>query len=394
MEDRLLQVYLIILIKKFIELLKKTILAQLYQSKLRNMHTNVMITGTGSYVPDNIVTNNDFALNKFYDPNGKAFDSTFDDIVQKFKAITGIEQRRYINDDQTASDIASIAAKLAIEDAGVNPENLDQIIVSHNFGDIKKGTIQTDTVPSLAARIKHNLQIENPSCVAYDLLFGCPGWLQGIIQAQAYIKSGMAKKCLIISTETLSRVIDKHDRDSMIYADGAGACVVEAVDGKYKEGIISTETASYTKDEAYYLFLDKSNINNADPNIKYLKMHGHKIYEFALTNVPTAMKTCLDKTGASIHDVKKIFIHQANEKMDDEIIKRFYRLYKERTIPENITPMSIHKLGNSSVGTIPTLFDLVRKEKCEGDHKLHKGDLILFSSVGAGMNINAIAYRY
>lgn len=353
-----------------------------------------MITGTGSYVPENIVTNSDFDVNKFYDPNGKAIDAPFEEIVQKFKAITGIEQRRYINDDQTASDIASIAAKLAIEDAGVNPEKIDQIIVAHNFGDVKKGTIQTDTVPCLAARVKHNLQIENPFCVAYDILFGCPGWLQGIIQAQSYIMAGMAKKCLVISTETLSRVLDKHDRDSMIYADGAGACVIEAVEGSYKEGIISSVTASYTKNQAYYLYFGKSNIAETDPNIRYLKMHGHKIYEFALTNVPPAMKTCLEKSGADIHDVKKILIHQANEKMDHEIIKRFYRLYKQRNIPENITPMSIHKLGNSSVGTIPTLFDLVRKGKCEGDHTLYKGDLILFSAVGAGMNINAIAYRY
>ncbi len=353
-----------------------------------------MITGTGSYVPENIVTNSDFTLNKFYDSTGKAIETTFDEIIQKFKAITGIEQRRYVNDDQTASDIASIAAKLAIDDAGIDPESIDQIIVSHNFGDIKKGTIQTDNVPSLAARIKHNLQIENPSCVAYDILFGCPGWLQGIIQAQAYIKSGMAKKCLVISTETLSRVLDKYDRDSMIYADGAGACIIEAVDSNIKEGVISNISASHSKDEAYYLYFDKSNNPNATSKTRYLKMHGRKIYEFALTNVPAAMKTCLDESGYSIHDVKKIFIHQANEKMDNEIIKRFYRLYKERTIPENITPMSIHKLGNSSVGTIPTLFDLVRKEKCEGNHKLHKGDLILFSSVGAGMNINAIVYRY
>ncbi len=358
------------------------------------MFTNVMITGTGSYVPENIITNNAFVTNKFYDPSGKLIEAPNKEIIQKFKAITGIEERRYVNDNQTASDIGSIAAKLAIEDSGINSEDIDQIIVAHNYGDTKKGTIQMDAVPSIAARIKHNLQIENPSCVAYDLLFGCPGWLQGIIQARAYIQAGMAKKCLVISTETLSRVIDKHDRDSMIYADGAGACFVEAVESEIEEGIIGTESASYTKTEVNYLFFGKGNLNETDPNIRYLKMHGHKIYEFALTNVPTAMKSCLEKSGSDIHDVKKIFIHQANEKMDNEIVKRFYRLYKERKVPKDIMPMNIHKLGNSSVGTIPTLFDMVRKGKCKENHQLHKGDLILFSSVGAGMNINAIAYRY
>jgi 3-oxoacyl-[acyl-carrier-protein] synthase-3 len=230
--------------------------------------------------------------------------------------------------------------------------------------------------------------------VAYDILFGCPGWLQGIIQANAYIRSGIAKRCLVVATETLSRVLDMHDRDSMIYADGAGACVVEAVEGDKREGIVGMEMASFTKDEAYYLFLGKSNVEEADPRVRYIKMHGRKIYEFALTNVPQAMKSCLEKAGADIHNLKKIFIHQANEKMDFEIIKRLYRLYKVREVPEDIMPMSIHKLGNSSVATIPTLFDRVRRGTCEQKHELNKGDLIILASVGAGMNVNAIAYRY
>ena len=107
-----------------------------------------------------------------------------------------------------------------------------------------------------------------------------------------------------------------------------------------------------------------------------------------------AMKQAMDKAGADIHDVKKVLIHQANEKMDNEIIKRLFRLYKERNIPEDIMPMSIHKLGNSSVSTVPTLLDQIRKGTAEGNHKIEAGDLILLASVGAGMNVNAVAYRY
>ncbi len=355
---------------------------------------NIMITGTGSFVPENIVTNQDFAGNQFYDTGGNTFEQPHEEIAEKFTAITGILERRWVDDPMVASDIGAIAAKRAIEDSGIDAETLDQIIVAHNFGDVRKGTIQTDMVPSLASRVKHELGIENPSCVAYDILFGCPGWVQGMIQATSFIRSGMAKKCLVLATETLSRVIDVHDRDSMIYADGAGACVVELKESDTTEGILSLEAATYSKDEAYYLYLGKGNIEDSDPKIRYIKMHGRKIYEFALTHVPKAMKACLDKADVSLSEVKKIFIHQANEKMDYEIIKRLYRLYKTREIPKDIMPMSIHKLGNNSVATVPTLLDRIRKGVCEGNHSLSKGDLIMFASVGAGMNINAVLYRY
>lgn len=355
---------------------------------------NVIISGTGCYIPKNVVTNQDFAKNNFFDENGQAFDASHDEIAEKFKAITGIEERRYIDDSLVASDIGAIASRLAIEDSGVDPETIDQIIVAHNFGDVKPNTIQTDILPSLASRIKQELGIKNPACVAYDVLFGCPGWIQGVIQANAYIRSGMAKKCLVVATETLSRVLDMNDRDSMIFADGAGACIVQIAEGEKQEGIIGMEVGTWTEEEACYLYLGKSNTIESDPNVRYIKMHGRKIYEFALNKVPQAMKSCLDKAGVDIHDVNKILIHQANEKMDREIIKRLFRLYKERNIPKDIMPMSIHKLGNSSVATVPTLLDQIRKGTSEEQHEFHKGDLILLASVGAGMNVNAVLYRY
>jgi 3-oxoacyl-[acyl-carrier-protein] synthase-3 len=359
------------------------------------MNKNILITGTGSYVPTEIVTNKDFSGNEFFDTDGKAFETIHEEIAEKFQAITGIAERRYVTDEQVSSDIGTIAAKRAITDAKIDKEEIDQLIVAHNFGDVRKHTIQTDTVPSLASRIKHNLGIENPYCIAYDILFGCPGWIQGIIHAEAFMKTGAAKKCLVVGTETLSRVVDLHDRDSMIYADGAGACILDVVESDKKEGILSSVSATYSKDEAYFLYLGPSNNEETDPKVRYIKMYGKKIYEFALTNVPQAMKMCLEKAGAEIHEVKKIFIHQANEKMDAEIIKRFYRMFKIKEVPAGITPMSIHKLGNSSVATIPTLYDQVRRrEGEEKHHSLQKGDLLLFASVGAGMNINAIAYRY
>lgn len=352
---------------------------------------SIKITGTGSYIPDSIEKNEDFHQHTFLNTDGSSIDYPNEVIVEKFKAITGIVERRYADDQLVSSDIGFLAAQKAIDDANVNPEEIDYIICAHNFGDVRANTIQSDILPCLASRIKHRLRIKNPKCVAYDILFGCPGWVEGVIQAQAFIKAGMAKRCLVIGTETLSRVVDKHDRDSMIYSDGAGASIIEATTDD-DSGILAHESASFTYDEAYYLFFGNSNNKELCPDTRYIKMHGRKIYEFALTNVAQAMKDCLDKSGVDISEVKKVLIHQANEKMDEAIIKRFYRLFKSQA-PEDIMPMSIHKLGNSSVATVPTLFDLIRNNKLE-NHEINKGDVIIFASVGAGMHINAIVYRY
>ena len=350
---------------------------------------NIKITGSGSYIPSEIVTNKDFTKHVFLNEDGTSFPLPNEVITEKFYDITGIEERRYVSDDLQTSDIATIAAKKAIEDSKIDPESLDYIIFAHNFGNVKKGAIQTDLLPSLASRVKFDLRIKNPKCVCYDMLFGCPGWVEGVIQAQAFIKAGMAKKCLVIGAETLSRVVDIHDRDSMIYSDGAGATILEATEEE--SGIIAHESATFTYDEAYYLFFGNSFNKSHDPNVRYIKMHGRKIYEFALSQVPKAMAACLEKSGIDISEVKKILIHQANEKMDEAIIERFYRIYKQST-PEDIMPMSIHKLGNSSVATVPTLYDLLVKGNVK-NHSIQKGDVILFASVGAGMNINAIVYR-
>lgn len=351
---------------------------------------SIKITGTGSYIPSKVEKNEHFLRHNFLNVDGSAINSVNKIIVEKFKTITGISERRYTKPHLNSSDLAYFAAQKAIENANIDPEELDYIILAHNFGDITKDTNQSDAVPCLASRVKHSLRIKNPKCIAYDILFGCPGWIQGLIQAQAFIKAGIAKKCLVIGSETLSRVLDNHDRDSMIYSDGAGATIIE--ESKENGGILAHETASYTYDEAYYLFYGISNNKALKTNTKYLKMHGRKIYEFALKNVPNAMKACLDKSGISINNLSKILIHQANEKMDEAIINRFYKLY-DTPVPKNIMPMTIHNLGNSSVATVPTLFDLIRKDKIE-NHNISKGDVIMFASVGSGMHINAIVYKY
>jgi 3-oxoacyl-[acyl-carrier-protein] synthase III len=351
-----------------------------------------IITGTGSYIPEVIQKNSDFHGQAFFTEEHEKIEQPSSVITEKFQNITGIAERRYITEDLHSSDIGFFAAQRAIDDSGVDPETIDQIIFAHNFGDVRKHTIQTDVLPALASRVKQRLGIKNPYCVAYDILFGCPGWVQGVIQSDAFLKSGQSKKTLVIGSETLSRVIDVYDRDSMIFADGAGACVLEYDETEGDSGILSTAAMTHTVDEAYYLFLGKSNFPEADPRVRYIKMKGRKVYEYALTNVPLAMKECLDRAGVSLEEVKKIFIHQANEKLDQGVIKRLYKLYGHNEVPEGIMPMSVHELGNSSVATVPTLFDRVRHGELKG-HSVAAGDIVLFASVGSGMNINAVCYR-
>jgi 3-oxoacyl-[acyl-carrier-protein] synthase-3 len=356
------------------------------------MHRSV-ITGTGSYIPTVVKRNDEFISQKFYTEDHAAIKIEPHLLIDKFQKITGIDERRYVTTDLNASDIAALAAESAIINSQVDAETIDLLIVAQNFGDVSVSSTQTDSVPALASRVKNKLRIKNPLCVAFDILFGCPGWIQGVIQAEAFFKAGMAKKALVIGTETLSRVIDVHDRDSMIFSDGAGAIVME-----YREvtssgaGILSSSALSYCEEETYFINMNKSYYAADNSNTRYMKMAGRKVYEFALKHVPQAMKACLDKAGADIADLKQIFIHQANEKMDEAIVQAMYRLYGYEKAPGNIMPMSIHYLGNSSVATVPTLYDLVLQGRVPG-YSVQRGDVVLFASVGAGMNINAVCYR-
>lgn len=353
---------------------------------------NTIITGTGSYVPERIIKNSQFTKQVFFEKDNSRIDSPGEEVVGKFRDITGISERRWVNKDQTCSQIASFAAERAIEAAGIDRETIDQIIVGHNFGDVVEGTIQTDCLPSIASRIKHHLQIKNPSCIPYDLIFGCPGWIQGLIHADSFIKSGLAKRCLVIGTETLSRVVDIYDRDTMIFSDGAGACIVEGIPGNEKKGILSSAAVNHANGEAFYLYLGKSNAPDSDPRVRYIKMHGRKIYEYSLSHVPAAMKAALDKTDVPIEAIKKVLLHQANEKMDEAIVKRFFRMYGIQADINQVMPMNIHELGNSSVATVPTLYDMIIRGNLNS-HQINPGDHLIFASVGAGMNINAIVYK-
>jgi 3-oxoacyl-[acyl-carrier-protein] synthase-3 len=348
-----------------------------------------VIIGTGCHIPSVVVPNDQFVKHEFWGPDQKPIPKTNPEILQQFEAITGIRERRYVPENLVTSDIAFDAASKAIADAAIDPETLDYIIVAHNFGDVHPGSRRSDLVPALAARVKARLKIQNPNTVAYDLIFGCPGWLQGVIQADAMIRAGDIKRAMIIGAETLSRVSDPHDRDSLIYADGAGATIIEgrATD----DGIVAHAVRSDTLEHSAMLSMGKSYNQDVFIEALFLKMEGRKLYKYALNTVAGAIKEALQRAGIDLRDVKKVLIHQANGKMDEAILRELYKLYGLEA-PEDVMPMTIAWLGNSSVATIPTLLDLIRRGEMNGHH-IHPGDAIVFASVGAGMHINAAVYR-
>lgn len=351
-----------------------------------------VIVATGSYLPKQIITSDYFAANQFFEKDGKRVAKSNPVILDQFKNITEIEERRYAYDDQNTSDLGFLAAKDALESSGIDGETLDYIIVAHNFGNIAAGSNRVDMVPTLAARIKQLLQIKNPNCVAYDLPFGCPGWVEGMIQANYYLKSGDAKRIMVIGAEVLSRITDPHDRDSMIYADGAGAVILEGIEDSEK-GIISHKTQSHAMDYADLLTMGSSyNPEKSAEKDLYIKMNGRKLYEYALIHVPQVIKIALEKASTNLYDIKKVLIHQANGKMDTAIMQRVFKLYGEEEFVPDLMPMNISHYGNSSVATIPTLLNEILKGKMDGQ-SINPGDKILFASVGAGMNINAIVYQ-
>jgi 3-oxoacyl-[acyl-carrier-protein] synthase-3 len=352
-----------------------------------------VIAATGSHIPSVRVPNEHFLEHDFRGTDQKPINKTNAEILEQFQAITTIRERRYAPDDMVTTDMAYLAARDALDSSGIDPESLDGIIVAHNFGDVRAGSRHSDLVPALAARVKARLGIRNPFAPAFDLVFGCPGWLQGVIVADSMIRAGDNQRMMIIGADMLSRISDPHDRDSLIYADGAGAVIVERRDTAEDVGILSRAVRSDTLEHSEMLFMGSSYNREAFLEALFLKMEGRKLYKYALNTVAGAMREALERAKVELSQVTRVLIHQANGKMDEAILDALYGLYGAGKPPGDVMPMTISWLGNSSVATVPTLLDLILKGRMDG-HSLGPGDVVVFASVGAGMHINAVVYRF
>ncbi|WP_159476078.1 3-oxoacyl-ACP synthase III family protein [Chryseobacterium sp. 18068] len=352
---------------------------------------NTIIIGSGSYLPNKVIGRDFFLDSEFYTEDGVKIDKPAEETIAKFVEITEIENRRFIDEDLSNSQIGFEAAKIAIADANIDQEELDYIIYASNFGEVTVNGY-VDFMPTMAARVKNKLGIKNRKCITYDMIFGCPGWVEAMILADNLIKANVAKTILVIGAETLSRVTDPHDRNRMIFADGAGAVVVKATNEE-NVGIIAHNTICDNGPELNYLANGPSINQDSDQTRLFVRMQGRKIYEYALKNVPAAIKETIEDAKLSIEDIDKILIHQANAKMDYAMIDRLHKLYDVKDYDHSVSPMTVQDLGNTSVATIPTMFDLIIKGKMAGHTFKDKGNIVM-TSVGAGMNINAIVYKF
>jgi 3-oxoacyl-[acyl-carrier-protein] synthase-3 len=352
------------------------------------------VIATGSYLPKRIIKNEDFINHSFFNKKGEKMTKPTSEIVKKLEVISEIKERRYVADGIDNTQIAYLAGEQAIKNAGIDRETIDQIIVAHNFGNVPHGKKHLDTLPNIAARVKNKLKIKSESCVAYDLLFGCPGWLQGIIQAHLYLKAGAAKRILVIGSDILSRLVDTNDLDSMLFADGAGATLLELQASDESTGILAFDTISTCHpDDVNYIYSGKRiDESLEDDSIYFLKMNGRGVYKYGLEKVPAAINSCLKKAGVKVEEVSKFLIHQANGKMIKQMVQKVFEANGMDSYPEEVLPLSVGFMGNSSVATIPTLWDLINQGELEG-HEINSGDVIVLASVGAGMHANCVVYK-
>lgn len=350
------------------------------------------IVATGSAMPERRIPNSYFLDRQFLHEDGSPMTKPVEEIVAKLEQITGIKERGYISEKGDSVPLMVNAAEDIIQSWGKDRNQIDGIIVAHNAGNMLEGQEGFHTVPNMAALLKNRLGITNHECFAYDILFGCPGWVQGLIQAHQAIQMGDAKNVLVLAVEVASRLLDPFDLDSMILADGSGGAILSASENE-NEGIISYATFSHALEDVNCIYLDKSYNKEVD-HPTFFKMNGKDVYRYATTWVPQVIKKALDKANLTVEDVDMFLFHQANGKMLHAFANNLAQMYNIEGLSfEGKIPTTIEFTGNTSVATVPTMLDLINKGKLEG-YKIKPGMKVVFTSVGAGMHCNAVVYQF
>ena len=316
------------------------------------------IVGTGSYVPEQIVTNDDLA--KIVETND-----------EWIRTRTGIRQRRIATSEGT-SDLAAKAAERAIEQAGIKPEEIDLIILATSSQDY--------CFPSGACEVQGRVGAVNAVC--YDLSAACTGFVFALNTAQAFIQSGVYRTALVVGSEVLSKLIDWKDRGTcVLFGDGAGAVVVRADE----TGILGFQMHSDGTKGNVLTCGARSNGNflmNQKPELSYMTMDGQEVFKFAVKRVPEVISQLLEKTGTPIEEIRYFVLHQANYRIIESVAKRL-KVGMEKF------PANMEYYGNTSGASIPLLLDEMNRAG-----KLNPGDKIILSGFGGGLTWGATLIQW
>ena len=307
------------------------------------------IIGIGSYVPDTVVTNQD--LMKFLDT---------DDAWIRER--TGICERR-VSKDMGTCGLAIEAAKRAIDDAGIDPKEIDLIVLATSSGD--------RAFPAAAMDVQAAIGAVN--AVGFDITAACSGFIFGLHIAHSFFAAGIYKTALIIGAETLSKVVDWTDRGTCIlFGDGAGAAVVRASE----TGIIRTLMGS-DGTKGWTLECQARNLGNCvngiKPELGFMKMDGKEVFKFAVRKVPEIVAQILEDAQMDPEEIKYFVLHQANFRILEAASRRL-------KVPMDRIPVNIDRYGNTSAASVPILLDELKR-----DGKLERGDKLVLAGFGSGM---------
>ena len=329
-----------------------------------NRPASARIIGTGMYVPDRVMTNEDFA---------SIVDTNDEWIVQR----TGMKERRIAEAGQATSDLAVEASRAALQNAGVAPEEVDLVLCA---------TITADnTLPSTACWIQHRLGCRKAG--AFDLTAACSGHLYALAQARAAILSGQARTVLVTSAEILSRITDYTDRGTcVLFGDGAGAAVLQASD-KANTGILYTTL--YADGSGGDLMIlpaggsrRPSSHETIDQRLHYMHIRGREVFKFAVTKMEELIDECLKESGLSVNDVRLVIPHQVNTRIIDAATSRM-------GFPPEKVFLNIEKYGNTGGASIAIAHDEARRQGL-----LKAGDAAVFIAFGGGLTWAGVVVRH
>jgi 3-oxoacyl-[acyl-carrier-protein] synthase-3 len=305
------------------------------------------ITGLGVHVPERVMTNDDLA----------DLVKTSDEWIRER---TGIRERRFAADDEALTDVALPAARAALEDAGVEPGDVDFLVCA---------TVTPDMMfPTASALIADALGM--PKAAAYDLLAGCTGFVYAIAQAYAMLASGLSRRALVVGGDVLSKILDWEDRSTLVlFGDGAGAVVMEPVD---RGGFIGFELGA-DGSGGEHLWYPGSGSRHFDNPDAFVKMNGREVFKFATRIMVYSAREILAECGKTVDDVDVYIPHQANKRIIDYAADKL-------GVPPEKTVVNVDRYGNTSSGSIPLALADARD-----DGRLREGALILMTGMGAGL---------